>query len=257
MKPAIFVAEPTQMGSTPVASGSRVPVCPAFSTLSSERTRRTTSNEVGPAGLSITRMPFITCSGAGRSPTFLVLHLAQEAIDLVPLNYRLVEDKVYFRGDAQLNAGGDLAADESLCRFEAFLYTLAFFTAGQRRIEYLGHPQIGRDLHPSNGDEADPRIAKLPSGNERSHRGMDFVPHTIGAHVCRHFFSHSRGLRRLRARARASSSVSLAFWRERSPFVAGLSSCRSSQIPIPSASANERCPLAYGSWSGPAGSVKS
>src|SRR5215467_3587814 len=168
MKPAIFVAAPTQMGSTPDASGSRVPVCPAFSTLSSERTRRTTSNEVGPAGLSITRMPFISCSGAGRSPSFLVLHLAQEAIDLVPFNYRLVEDKVYFGGDSQLDAGGDFAADESLCRFEALLYTLALFSAGQRRIEHLGHPQIRRDLHSSNGDEADPRIAKLPSSDKRS-----------------------------------------------------------------------------------------
>src|SRR6267378_3592627 len=57
MNPATLVASPTQMGRTPVAVGSRVPVCPTRFTLNSPFTRRTTSNEVGPLGLFTTTTP--------------------------------------------------------------------------------------------------------------------------------------------------------------------------------------------------------
>src|SRR5690349_3470831 len=57
MNPATFVASPTQMGSTPVAVGSSVPVWPTRFALKSPFTRRTTSNEVGPLGLFTTTTP--------------------------------------------------------------------------------------------------------------------------------------------------------------------------------------------------------
>src|SRR5260370_25654779 len=57
MKLATLVASPMQMGSTPVAVGSSVPVWPARFDLNSPRTRRTTSKLVGPLGLSTTTTP--------------------------------------------------------------------------------------------------------------------------------------------------------------------------------------------------------
>src|SRR5712671_1783962 len=57
MKPATLVASPTQMGKTPVAVGSSVPVWPTRLTLNRPFTRRTTSNEVGPLGLFTTTTP--------------------------------------------------------------------------------------------------------------------------------------------------------------------------------------------------------
>src|SRR5438876_6590280 len=46
-------------GNTPVASGSSVPKCPTERCPKMRRTRLTTSCEVRPAGLSMTRTPFI------------------------------------------------------------------------------------------------------------------------------------------------------------------------------------------------------
>ena len=57
MNPATLVASPTQMGRTPVAVGSSVPVWPTRFALNSPFTRRTTSNEVGPLGLLTTTTP--------------------------------------------------------------------------------------------------------------------------------------------------------------------------------------------------------
>src|SRR5438105_9849367 len=57
MNPATLVASPTQMGNTPVAVGSRVPVWPQRLTLKRPFTLRTTSNEVGPLGLLTTTTP--------------------------------------------------------------------------------------------------------------------------------------------------------------------------------------------------------
>src|SRR6266481_5341593 len=57
MNPATLVASPTQMGKTPVAVGSSVPVWPTRLTLNRPFTRRTTSNEVGPLGLLTTTTP--------------------------------------------------------------------------------------------------------------------------------------------------------------------------------------------------------
>src|SRR2546426_6409835 len=60
-KLAIFVASPMQIGSTPVAVGSSVPVCPQRLALKRPFTRRTTSKLVGPLGLSTTTTPQSSC----------------------------------------------------------------------------------------------------------------------------------------------------------------------------------------------------
>src|SRR3954464_15417903 len=109
MRPATLVASPRQIGSTPVAMGSRVPVCPAFFTFSSARTCRTTSKEVGPEGLSMTRTPSMTALHHGcretRLPAFLLADFTQKAVNLVSLAHRLVEREEDLRGDAQLDGG--------------------------------------------------------------------------------------------------------------------------------------------------------
>ena len=53
------MARPMTSGSTPVAKGSSVPVWPTFGEPIARRTTATTSCEVGPAGLSMTRTPFM------------------------------------------------------------------------------------------------------------------------------------------------------------------------------------------------------
>ena len=52
-----LVASPRQSGSTPVASGSRLPVCPTLRAPNSRFTRCTASLELKPAGLSSTTTP--------------------------------------------------------------------------------------------------------------------------------------------------------------------------------------------------------
>src|SRR5438105_15513698 len=54
------------MGSTPVASGSRVPACPTFRAPVRVRKWRTISNEVWPAGLSRLRTPGFTATRRAR-----------------------------------------------------------------------------------------------------------------------------------------------------------------------------------------------
>src|SRR2546425_1744787 len=60
-KLAILVASPMQIGSTPVAVGSSVPVWPQRLALKRPFTRRTTSKLVGPLGLSTTTTPESSC----------------------------------------------------------------------------------------------------------------------------------------------------------------------------------------------------
>src|SRR5688500_3171887 len=83
-------------GSTPVAKGSSVPVCPALRMPSARRTRSTTSCEVGPAGLSTTITPCATALPSrglflvvfarrrrGRGGGVRRLHLGEEPRDAI------------------------------------------------------------------------------------------------------------------------------------------------------------------------------
>src|SRR5579863_2665256 len=57
MSPTILVASPRQIGSMPVASGSRLPAWPAFSPPRRRRTRCRAAFEERPCGLSSSRIP--------------------------------------------------------------------------------------------------------------------------------------------------------------------------------------------------------
>src|SRR5436305_8108544 len=102
------VAGPTSTISSPVASGSRVPVWPTRDAGSVRRTKATTSCEVGPDGLSMSRAPAImrTADGdrSGRAERNRLGHLLQQA--------------VAHRGEraAQLEAGGVLVATAAVPR---------------------------------------------------------------------------------------------------------------------------------------------
>src|SRR5579883_1252068 len=55
----VLVASPSAIGSTPVASGSSVPPCPAFAASRQRRTCPTARLELIPKGLSRTSQPWI------------------------------------------------------------------------------------------------------------------------------------------------------------------------------------------------------
>src|SRR5687767_5851107 len=127
MKPAMRVASPRHSGNTPVAAGSSVPVWPTLRVLSAERTCRTTSNDVGPAGLSITRTPFIGSkhNQNRRLPPFLLFHFSKEAVNFVTFPYSFVECEEDLRRYTQLHPRGHLSTNKALGRIEAVLGVLA------------------------------------------------------------------------------------------------------------------------------------
>src|SRR5690349_13171755 len=86
----VLVASPSAIGSTPVASGSSVPPCPAFSASSARRTAATARLEVMPRGLSRTSQPWSGVPCRLRTiAVWLLRHLRlwrrQVALDLGPM----------------------------------------------------------------------------------------------------------------------------------------------------------------------------
>src|SRR5260370_25833769 len=99
----VLVASPSAIGSTPVASGSSVPPCPAFSASSARRTAATARLEVMPGGLSRTSQPW-----PGTPPRLRAiavgllrrvrLRLRQAALDLGPVPPLLEADGLVAEG---------------------------------------------------------------------------------------------------------------------------------------------------------------
>src|SRR4051812_49053728 len=110
---ASFVASPRQIGNTPDAAGSSVPPCPTRRAPAARRTRLTTSNDVGPIGLSITSTASMAAPPPGRDALFVAaviilacIHrlgvrggrgrrravVAQQLLDAISL----LEDRVHF-----------------------------------------------------------------------------------------------------------------------------------------------------------------
>src|SRR5215472_11737394 len=92
----VLVASPSATGKIPLASGSRVPPCPAFSALKRRRTIATTRAELTPTGLSSTSQPWIGCPRRLRATVVLgvVVLCAVLRLGDVPLHLRAVQDLV-------------------------------------------------------------------------------------------------------------------------------------------------------------------
>src|SRR5260370_10817522 len=120
----VLVASPSAIGSTPVASGSSVPPCPAFSASSARRTAATARLEVMPGGLSRTSQPW---SGTPRRLRAIAvgllrrirLRLRQVALDFGPVQQLVdadgmveggVEGEGEPRGEAQRHLARELCA---------------------------------------------------------------------------------------------------------------------------------------------------
>src|SRR5215475_6219764 len=71
MSPAILVASPMQIGSMPVASGSRLPAWPALAPWNSRRTRCRDAFDESPSGLSSSTIP--TGMDASAAPLIIIL----------------------------------------------------------------------------------------------------------------------------------------------------------------------------------------
>src|SRR5438132_5131457 len=123
MNPAILVAAPTQIGKTPVAVGSSVPVCPTRFDLKRPFTRRTTSNEVGPLGLLTTTTPLTSGIGGPQGLRHLrrdprangrvvSLDRASRGV-LVPSSAELLRDS----GDVDVSARAEADAPGATARF--------------------------------------------------------------------------------------------------------------------------------------------
>src|SRR4029077_4164781 len=116
---------------TPVASGSSVPRWPIWRKPAARRTASTTSCDVRPVGLSITRAPStgggcgvrgmgffqsfgITADGkpARKSGAFF-FHLVQQVLDVLPVFHRLVEMEENLGSAAELEPLHQFVTDES------------------------------------------------------------------------------------------------------------------------------------------------
>src|SRR5580704_16438423 len=106
----VLVASPSAIGSTPVARGSSVPPCPAFSASSARRAAATARLDVMPKGLSRTSQPW---SGTPRRLRAIAVGLLprvrlpprQVALDLGPVQQfvdavGMIERRVEREGEA-------------------------------------------------------------------------------------------------------------------------------------------------------------
>ena len=95
----ILVAWPRQIGSTPVAAGSRVPACPTRFSPASRRTNATMLKEVHPDGLFTFSIPF-----APIGPFRFVLYcdLFYEVDKVYAALDRIIELKTQFGSDTDI-----------------------------------------------------------------------------------------------------------------------------------------------------------
>src|SRR5688572_16241224 len=105
------VALPNATTSRPVANGSSVPVCPARTPPRARRVMATTSCELAPAGLSISRMPSLL--DVAIPGWFLGSYLLQEGIDACGVGDAGVVLEVEFRRDAQTKRSTQFGAEVS------------------------------------------------------------------------------------------------------------------------------------------------
>src|SRR5690349_11891474 len=119
--PISFVASPSAITSTPLASGSSVPAWPALAAFSARRTRPSAVVEPIPAGLSRTSQPstlsapflFIVRSGFRRREIAPHFGPAQRRFDLARFFERAVRRKSDLRRHTQLHRARNLAAQEA------------------------------------------------------------------------------------------------------------------------------------------------
>src|SRR5580700_1588687 len=110
----VLVASPKAMGSTPVASGSRVPPCPALAAPSRRRTAPTAWLELMPKGLSRTSQPWIGWPRRLRAIVCGLIGSGEIALDLGPMQQlvdamRMIERQVEREGEAGGEAQRHLA----------------------------------------------------------------------------------------------------------------------------------------------------
>src|SRR5215207_459930 len=113
----VFVASPRAIGRRPVASGSRVPACPAFVAEKSRRTRATAVAEVMPRGLSRISQP-VTAIFTVIGSAFAVLgevalycRIAKQLIDVSGIVEGAVKPEAQFGHELHSQTRRDEAPD--------------------------------------------------------------------------------------------------------------------------------------------------
>src|SRR5262245_19249455 len=133
------------MGSTPVASGSSVPACPAFLAANARLTTDTAWVEVMPTGLSSTTQPStlrfsrLRCGAGALSAALLIvvrsvefalnLRRSQKLLDSFRLVESLVDAEPDVRCKFRVNAARDLASQEFSVAVERGQYLLLIAAA--------------------------------------------------------------------------------------------------------------------------------
>src|SRR6185437_919012 len=157
-------ASPRQSGSMPVASGSRLPACPALQPPSSRRTRCSAALDDIPAGLSRSSIPF---------EVNLAVIVANGAIDdpgeARGLFGRVIEHELEPRRMPQPQPPPDLAAQEAGGAGEAGLHLLLRMLRDEGSVEHPRHPHVGREADTGDGDVADARVLDLARDQLREH----------------------------------------------------------------------------------------
>src|SRR5215208_2504644 len=138
----VFVASPRAIGRSPVASGSRVPACPAFLAEKSLRTRATAVAEVMPRGLSRISQPF-TASFTAIDSAFAVLgevafyrRIAEQLIDVSSIVERAVKPEAQFGHELHAQTRRDETAN---------IFAISVESGEELRARSSGEgPHIGR-----------------------------------------------------------------------------------------------------------------
>src|SRR5215467_2099698 len=163
MSPAILVASPRQIGSMPVASGSRAPAWPAFSPLKSHRTRCRAAFEESPSGLSSSRIPL----GIGVASVVAVRgaiggdRAVDEAGEAGGALGAVIEQELEARGVPEREPPAELAAQEARGVSQSLAHLLGRLTRGERGEIDARRSHVGCDVHGRDRDVTDTRVLDL------------------------------------------------------------------------------------------------
>src|SRR6185503_352984 len=169
MNAAIRVAAPKKTGNIPVASGSRLPACPAFSAANRRLARCNARFEDMPEGLSSNRSPNTSRLGRGASVTKVpsvgvaagAARVVDELADLDGATRGRVVPKPQVGDSAQLQSLADARTEKTARLLEPFLDRHGIVLETERVEVHGREAQIAGDLDLADASGGQPWVLDL------------------------------------------------------------------------------------------------